>query len=45
VTIEAINEYLKLKEELDKHGLSTHDIHKLLTVLINAKKYGFDGKE
>jgi hypothetical protein len=45
VAIENINEFLKLGGELEKHGLSTHDIHKLLNVLINAKKYGFDGKE
>ena len=45
MTIEAINEHLKLKDELDKHGLSTQDIHKLLNVLQNAKRYGFDGKE
>jgi uncharacterized protein (UPF0335 family) len=45
VAIEAINEHIKLNEELEKHGLSTGDIHKLLNVLINAKKYGFDGKE
>jgi hypothetical protein len=45
VTVEAIDEQIKLNEELEKHGLSTQDIHKLLSVLSNAKKYGFDGKE
>jgi hypothetical protein len=45
VAIEAIDEHIKLNEELKEHGLSTGDIHKLLNVLINAKKYGFDGKE
>ena len=45
VRAKAINEHIKLKKELEKHGLSTDDIHKLLNVLINAKKYGFDGKE
>src|ERR687888_2776828 len=45
VSIEAINEHLKLSEELDKHGLSTKDLDKLLKLLVNAKKYGFDGKE
>jgi hypothetical protein len=44
-TIETINEYLKLKEELDKYGISTQDIDKLLNLLINAKEYGFDGKK
>ena len=45
MTLEAINEYLKLNEELEKHGLDTGDINKLLNVLSNAKKYGFGGKE
>jgi DNA repair ATPase RecN len=44
-TIETINEYLKLKEELDKYGISTQDIDKLLNLLVNAKEYGFDGKK
>jgi hypothetical protein len=43
--LETINEYLKLKEELDKYGISTQDIDKLLNLLINAKEYGFDGKK
>jgi hypothetical protein len=33
VSIEAINQYVKLNEELDKHGLSMQDIRKLLNVL------------
>jgi hypothetical protein len=45
VTIEAINEHLQLNEKLKEHGLSTADIDKLLNVLVNAKSYGFDGKE
>src|SRR5919198_2886862 len=45
VTIEAINEHLKLNEKLKEHGLSTQDIDKLLNILLNAKRYGFDGKE
>jgi hypothetical protein len=45
VTIEAINEHLKLKEQLDRHGVSMQDIDKLLKLLSNAKRYGFDGKE
>jgi hypothetical protein len=45
VAIESINEHIELNKELEKHGLSTDDIHKLLNVLINAKRYGFDGKE
>jgi len=45
VRAKAINEHIKLKKELEKHELSTDNIHKLLNVLINAKRYGFDGKE
>jgi hypothetical protein len=42
VTIDAINEHLKLKDELDKHEISTQDIVKLLNLLSNEKKNGFD---
>jgi protein tyrosine phosphatase len=45
VTFEAISEHLKLKEELDRHGVSMQDIDKLLKLLSNAKRYAFDGKE
>ena len=45
VTIEAINEYLKLNDELDKHGLSAQDTDKLLNLLLNAKEYQFDAKK
>jgi hypothetical protein len=45
VTIEAINEYLKLSNELDKHDLSAKDIDKLLNLLLNAKEYQFDVKK
>jgi len=45
VTFEAISEHLKLKEELDRHGVSMQDIAKLLKLLSNAKRYAFDGKE
>jgi hypothetical protein len=45
VTIEASSEHLKLKEQLDRHGVSMQDIDKLLKLLSNAKRYGFDGKE
>ncbi|MFL6419251.1 MAG: hypothetical protein ACJ71P_07545 [Nitrososphaeraceae archaeon] len=45
VRLEAIDEHIKLNEELNKHGLSTHDIPRLLNLLKNAKSYGFDGKE
>ena len=31
VNIEAINEHLKLKEELDKNGISIQNVDKLLT--------------
>jgi hypothetical protein len=45
MTIEAINEYLKLSDELDKHDLSAKDIDKLLNLLLNAKEYQFDVKK
>jgi hypothetical protein len=45
VTIEAINDYMKLNEELEKHGLSAKDIDKLLNLLLNAKEYQFDAKK
>ncbi len=44
VTIEAINQHLKLSEELDKHGLPAKDIDKLLNVLNNARQCEFDPK-
>ena len=45
VSLEAIDEHIKLNEELNKNRLSTRDIDKLLKLLSNAKRYGFDGKE
>jgi hypothetical protein len=45
VSIGAINEHIKLNEELNKHGLSTNDIPGLLNLLLNAKEYGFDSKK
>jgi hypothetical protein len=43
VNIQAINEHLALNEKLKEHGLSTQDIDKLLKILANASRYGFDG--
>ena len=45
VTVKAIDEHIRLNEKLKEHGLSRQDLYKLLSVLSNAKKYGFDGKE
>ena len=45
VTIEAVEEHLKLKEALEQHGVSIQDIDKLLTLLNNAKENGFDTKK
>jgi arginine deiminase len=45
VSIQAINEHLQLNEKLKEHGLFTQDIDKLLDLLVNAKRYGFGGKE
>jgi hypothetical protein len=44
VTLEAINQHLKLSEELEKHGLSAQDTDKLMNLLQNAKEYQFDFK-
>jgi uncharacterized protein YaaN involved in tellurite resistance len=38
VTLEAIDEHIKLNEELNKHDLSIRDIGNLLNALSNAKK-------
>jgi hypothetical protein len=45
VSIETINEHMKLNEKLNEYNLSFEDIDKLLNVLINAKENGFDGKK
>ncbi|MFL6456125.1 MAG: hypothetical protein ACJ71G_04050 [Nitrososphaeraceae archaeon] len=45
VTVKAINQHIKLNEELNKNGLTTENIDKLLNVIVNARRYGFDGKE
>jgi uncharacterized protein (UPF0335 family) len=45
VSVEAMNEHLKLNEKLNEYNLSFHDIDKLLNVLVNAKENGFDGKK
>jgi hypothetical protein len=45
VSIETINEHVKLNEKLNEYNLSFEDIDKLLNVLINAKENGFDGKK
>ena len=41
VSMEAINEHIKLSEELKKYRLSTKDIHKLLNLLLTAKEYRY----
>jgi hypothetical protein len=43
VNIQAIDEHLALNGKLKEHGLSTQDIDKLLKILANAARYGFDG--
>jgi hypothetical protein len=45
VSIETINEHVKLNEKLNEYNLSFQDIDKLLNVLMNAKENGFDGKK
>ncbi len=41
VSIEAINEHVRLKEELKKYRLSTNDIHRLVNLLETAKEYRY----
>jgi hypothetical protein len=41
VSIEVINEHIRLNEELNKYGLSTKDIHRLLDLLLAAKEYRY----
>ncbi|MFL6409136.1 MAG: hypothetical protein ACJ71F_18990, partial [Nitrososphaeraceae archaeon] len=41
VSIEAINEHIRLKEELKKYRLSTKDIHRLVNLLLAAKEYRY----
>ena len=45
VSIETINEHVKLNEKLNEYNLSFQDLDKLLNVLTNAKENGFDGKK
>jgi hypothetical protein len=45
VKAKAINEHVKLTEKLDKHGLSMQDVNKLVKLVVNAKRYGFDAKK
>jgi hypothetical protein len=45
VSIETINEHVKLNEKLNEYNLSFQDIDKLLNVLVNAKENEFDGKK
>jgi hypothetical protein len=44
VKVKTINEYTKLSQKLDKHGLSTQDVNKLVKFVMTAKRYGFDSK-
>jgi len=44
IDIESINEHRELNQKLKEHNLSFQDIDKLLKILVNAGRYGFDGK-
>src|SRR5919202_6878071 len=44
VKVKAINDYIKLSQKLDKHGLSTQDVNKLVKFVMTARRYGFDSK-
>ena len=41
VSIEAVNEHIRLKEELKKYRLSTKDVHRLVNLLQAAKNYRY----
>jgi hypothetical protein len=45
INVKMINEHTKLNEKLSKHGLSTHDINKLVKLVVNAQGFGFDAKK
>ena len=45
VSIETINEHVKLNEKLNEYGLSMHNIDELLNLVLNAKRYGFEPKK
>ena len=45
MSIESINEHIKLSEELENHGLSAKDTDKVLNLLLNTKEYQFDAKK
>jgi hypothetical protein len=45
VSIDAIDEYIHLNEQLSKHGLSTKDTSKLLNVIKNIEEQGHDTKK
>jgi hypothetical protein len=36
---------VKLTEKLNKYGLSTQDVNKLVKLIVNAKRYGYDAKK
>ncbi len=44
VKIKTINEYTKLNEKLNKNGLSTQDVKRLVKFVMTAKRYGFCSK-
>jgi hypothetical protein len=44
IDIESINEHSELNQKLKEHNLSFQDIDKLLKILVNAGRYGFDDK-
>ena len=42
VDVQTLNQYIHLKEELRKHGLSTEDPPRLLSILRTIKQIGYD---
>jgi hypothetical protein len=45
VSIETINEHIRLNQKLNEYNLSFQDIDKLVNVLVSAKENGFDVKK
>jgi len=45
IKIQNINEYKKSKEQLEKYGLSTEVLHKLVSVLQSFNEMGFDSQK
>ena len=45
MSIEAINQHIQLNEKLNKYGLSTKDVHRLINLLLTAKEYRYNPRK